>query len=460
MGRTWWTVVAACVALLAAGCGRSGGSNADSATSTTAPASTTASVDFGSLTNVCQPGRATGATARGVTDGEIRIATFSDAGFAGRPGLNQELFDTAEVFSKWCDDAGGINGRKIVVDERDAALTNYKPKILESCQQDFFMVGGGAVFDNTGVEDRLKCLLPDIAGFVVTAEARGADLLVQPLPNPADALQLGDLRWLARKYPASTNRVGILTGNLPTTVTVAKQDKEGIESLGWKVAYNDQYPAAGPTSWAPYVQAMRDKGVKDLIWVGEPENLAKLEQAMVDANFGVSWVRADPNHNDKKLIELAGPAVKDTCVWSSFVPFESAKSSPAMQQYLNAFARYKPNAKTKAYLGLQAWSSWLLFAQAARDCGSNLTRTCVFDNAKKVHAWTGGGLHAQSDPGSDKGSSCFLVLHATPTGFVRADINPNRGIYNCRPENGYALKGDYGKGVTLADVGKSLNELK
>ena len=163
MGRTRWTVVAACVALLAAGCGRSGGSNADSATSTTAPASTTASVDFGSLTNVCQPGRATGATARGVTDGEIRIATFSDAGFAGRPGLNQELFDTAEVFSKWCDDAGGINGRKIVVDERDAALTNYKPKILESCQQDFFMVGGGAVFDNTGVEDRLKCLLPDIA---------------------------------------------------------------------------------------------------------------------------------------------------------------------------------------------------------------------------------------------------------------------------------------------------------
>jgi hypothetical protein len=462
MGRIRWIIVALCVAVIAAGCGRGSDSSADDddpTTSTSTGASGNAA-EFGSLTNVCQPGDAAGAPAPGVTDGEIRIATFSDAGYAGRPGLNQELFDTAAVFSQWCNDAGGINGRKIVVDERDAALTNYKPKILESCQQDFFMVGGGAVFDNTGVEDRLKCLLPDIAGYVVTPEARGADLLVQPLPNPINALQIGDFRWLGKKYPGSTDHVGILTGSLPTTAIVARQDKEGVESLGWKVVYDDQYPPTGPTSWAPYVQAMKDKGVEGLIWIGEPENLAKLEQAMVDASFSVSWVRADPNHNDKKLIELAGPAVKDTYVWSSVVPFDDAENSPAMQQYLDAFAKYSPDAKTKAYLGLQAWSSWLLFAQAARDCGSDLTRKCVYENAKKIHAWTGGGLHAQTDPGATKGSGCFVLLHATPNGFVKADIDPNEGIYNCDPKNGYVLKGDYGKGITFADVGGSISDLK
>ena len=40
-----------------------------------------------------------GSPAQGVTPAEIKIGTISDPGFAGRPGLNQELFDTATVFA-------------------------------------------------------------------------------------------------------------------------------------------------------------------------------------------------------------------------------------------------------------------------------------------------------------------------------------------------------------------------
>ena len=79
---------------------------------------------------------------------------------------------------------------------------------------------------------------------------------------------------------------------------------------------------------------------------------------------------------------------------SVFYPFEDAKKNPPPQQYLDAFEQYLPNGKAKAYLGLQAWSAWLLFAKAAKECGADLTRKCVYDNAKKVTDWTGGGLHA------------------------------------------------------------------
>ncbi len=447
------------VALTAAACGRSDTSSSPGSTTTTgkqagAPAS------FGTLKNVCQPGNAKGATAQGVTDDSIRVATFSDRGFAGRPGLNQELFDSGEVFSKWCNAAGGINGRKLVVDERDAALTDYKARVVDSCQSDFFMVGGGAVFDDTGVKDRLECMLPDLAGFVVTPIARASDLLIQPLPNPPGALQIGDIRWLGKKFPASTQHIGMLTGDLATTEKVSMDDREAIESLGWKVVYDDKYPAAGGVSWTPYVQALRDKGVRGLMWTGEPEGLAKLEQAMADANYSVDWIRTPPNHNDQNLIDVGGAALKSTYVWSMFVPFEDAKSSPAMQQYLDLFAKYKPGAKTKAYLGLQSWSAWLLFAQAARDCGSHLTRTCVYDNAKKVHDWTGGGLHAQTDPGANSGSACFLLLKATPQGFVRVDVGANTGIYNCSPKNAYFTKDRSDVGIHLADVGKTMQDLK
>ncbi len=459
MGRMRAAAVVVCIGLVAVSCSRE--SSGDGSAETTAPSgAAAAAADFGTLKNVCQPGDASGATAQGVTDDSIRVATFSDRGFAGRPGLNQELFDSAEVFAKWCNDAGGINGRELVVDERDAALTNYQARMVESCQQDFFIVGGGAVFDNTGVKDRLECMLPDIPGFVVTPEARGSDLLVQPLPNPPGALQIGDLRWLDQRFPDSTEHVASLTGDLPTTVKVANDDREGAESLGWKFVYTDVYPAAGNVSWAPYVQALKDKGVRALMWVGEPEGLAKLEQAMADANYSVDWIRSPPNHNDPTLVEVAGPALKNTYVWSSFVPFEDAEDEPAMQQYLDLFEKYKPDAKTTAYLGLQSWSAWLLFAQAARDCGSDLTRTCVYNNAKNIHDWTGGGLHARTDPGANTGSGCFVMLRATPQGFVRADIDPNDGIYNCSKKNAYFVEEGSDEGVKLEDVGKTLKDLE
>jgi ABC-type branched-subunit amino acid transport system substrate-binding protein len=457
-------VTAILAALALAACGRSSSpaSSGVSTSSTTAGSATptAATGDFGTLKDVCQKGSAAGSTDQGVTPTAIKIGTFADPGFAGRPGLDQELFDTAEVFSKWCNAAGGINGRKIDVDEHDSALFDVQAKMVEACQNDFFLVGGGAVFDNQGVKTRLQCLLPDIPGYMVTAEARGADLKVEPLPNPIDNLAVGEYRWLGKKYPTSTKKVGIITGDLPTTITVAKQAEEAVKKLGWDVVYNDQYPSTGPTSWAPYAQAMKDKGVQGVIWVGEPENLAKLETDMKAIDFAPQWVRADTNHYDQKLLDTGGDAIANTFIPSSFVPFQQAAKSPAMQQYLDEYAKYKPSAKAKALLGAQAWSAWLLFAESAKACGANLTRKCVYDNALKVHNWTGGGLHAPTDPGADKGSQCFTLLEGGNGTFKVVNVGQNATGFNCSPQNRMALTGNYGKGVKLSDVGKTINDLK
>ena len=140
---------------------------------------------------------------------------------------------------------------------------------------------------------------------------------------------------------------------------------------------------------------------------------------------------------------------------SSFYPFEKANKSTATGQYLEAFKQYKPGGKNKTYLGLQAWSAWLLFAKAAKECGNDLTRKCMYDNAKKVTSWTGGGLHATTEPGAGTSSDCFALEQATPSGFkLVTDTKPNDGIFNCSPKNVYTLKGDYGKGVTLAGRGQ------
>ncbi len=463
MRRFRWLAFACVIALLAAACGRSDTQTGGGETSSTSTKSESAAASgaFGTSDVVCQDGSPSGSPAQGVTPTDIRLATFSDPGFAGRPGLNQELFDAATVFADWCNEAGGINGRKIVVDERDAKLTDVNARMVESCAQDFMVVGGGAVFDQQGVESRLTCLMPEIAGYSVSPQARGADLLAQPVPNAVDTIPIGDYQYLEKKYPQAVKAYGVLTGDLDTTKLVSQAQDEAAKSLGWNKVYDDVYAAAGVTSWTPIAQQLKDKGVKGLIWTGEPENLGKLLVALQEIGYSLDFIRTDANHYDQKLIDTGGAAVKNVYVRSAFAPFELASKNQPTQEYLDLFKKYLPNGKSEAYLGMQAWSAWLLFAQAANDCGNDVTRKCVYDNAKAVTSWTGGGLHAETDPGAGTAGECFTFFEATPSGFeVVSDLKPNDGIFRCEKNSVYKLTGDYGQGVTLADVGKTEADFK
>ena len=86
---------------LTAACGRSGGGpstpNQSASAATQSTSSSANAGTFGSLKNICGPGSASGATARGVTNSEIQLATFSDTGNTYEPGLEQEFSTRATL---------------------------------------------------------------------------------------------------------------------------------------------------------------------------------------------------------------------------------------------------------------------------------------------------------------------------------------------------------------------------
>ncbi len=409
---------------------------------------------FGDLGVVCGPaadGAELTATDTGVTADSIQISTVSDPKFAGRPGLNQELFDTAEAFSAWCNEKGGINGRQIDLKERDAELTQFQREVIAACSEgDFMMVGGGAVFDDVGQVERLDCELPTVAGYVVTAVAAEADLTYQPVPNPAGFLPVGDLTYLAEQFPETTKNVGVLTGDIATTVVVGERYKEGIAQpqLGWDVVYDATYPAGGVDNWRPYIEEMQSKGVQGLIWVGEPVNLGKMLAEAEGLEFDLTWIRTDANHYDPKLTAEAGAAADGVYVRSVFAPFLDGAVEPdsASQQYIDLIDQYDEGG-IKAYLGVQGLSGWLLFATAARDCGAELTRDCVFEKIGAYTEWSGGGLHAPIDLTTGRGGDCYNLYVVEGGEFTLADIGANNGIYNCDAANITELTGDYGQGA-------------
>ncbi|UGQ12336.1 ABC transporter substrate-binding protein [Yinghuangia sp. ASG 101] len=451
----------AMAALLAAGCADRGGSDGEGGAAPAPQATTAASADFGDLKNVCRPGDPSGSSAQGVTDDAIKVGVMSDVGFT----KNQEFVDAAKVFTSWCNEAGGINGRKLVANTRDTKMVEVRQRVAEACREDFALVGGGASLDGMGVKDRLSCLLPDFPAQSSSAEADGSDLQVRSQAKPISyAPYAGFYHWLIQEaLPQSAGAIGIINGDSPVTKVLGDKAVESLRSAGGTVVYDDLYPASGVTDWTPYAQKIKEKNVRGLVFYGSYAQLAKLEQSLTSLGHKADWIDANNNAYNPAFIELAGNQVLATqnnvADLVGVAPLENAASNPATQRVLDLYAKYAPGAKV-TLPSLRAFSAWLVFAKSAASCGDELTRKCVYDAARGETAWTAGGLQAPLDLSvNDPAQACFNAVQATPEGWRPADFRPDKGDYRCDVPSP-KLTGAYAQPTTLADVGKSLADLK
>src|SRR5580692_7947804 len=181
-------------------------------TSTTAAAATSASSSSGvwpGVGKICEPGPGGASSVRGVGDKSINIAVFNDASNTILPGLEVEFIEQATAFADWCNAAGGIDGRKIVIDNRDAALFNAAQQATAACQIDFMAVGGGMALDQPAVPIREQCGLGQISGYVVSNASDLASLQVDPSGINSDSATSGWFGALAKAYPKAVKKAGM-----------------------------------------------------------------------------------------------------------------------------------------------------------------------------------------------------------------------------------------------------------
>lgn len=455
-------VAATALVLLVAGCGRAGSPGREEGENNGA-GGVTASVsgDFGDLQNVCHGGTASGAPVQGISAEGIKLGVFTDMGFS----KDSELPDAAKVFTSWCNAAGGINGRKLIPNIHDTKLMEVRQRMLDACRDDFALVGGGAGLDGLGVRDRLSCLLPDFPAQGTMASSVRSDLQVGVGSSGAAPYNpyTGYFDWLTKqKHPDSSGAIGIITGDSPISKPLADKYTESLTAGGAKVVYSDLYPAAGVPDWTPYAQSVKSKGVRGLIFIGEFRSLAKLENVLTAMDYKLDWIDANSNSYNSSFLDLAGSSLSaqhNYADLSGTAPVESADDVPAVKQLKSLFAKYAPG-KDLTFPAIRAFQAWLLFAKSASSCGDQLTRKCVYTAAVQESAWTGGGLLAPADVSPNgKESTCFNVVEATPDGWKPADFGPDTGPFRC-DMTPYVYKNDYGHPMTLADVGKTMEDLK
>jgi hypothetical protein len=436
-------------AVILAGCGRSSGPGkapapSSGATRTSAAAAAAPAGTFGDLGRICGPGNPAPLTGRGLSGTTIHVGTLADPGSTITPGLEQEYFDVAKAFTKWCNAAGGINGRTIVVDEYDAKLFNGASQIISACAKDFMLVGGGNAFDAVDVKPRLACKLPQIPALDVSPGAGLAALQVQPTSNSPTHYSVGALRLLADAYPAAKQGLGIGSTNVASLSPQGRYAKQAWESLGYKVTTVQEKPTF-VTNFRPYMEQLRTSGAKAYDEIVSQDPTPEVN-AMHDIGYTPSFVLWDIQFYDPKSVTAAKTvSFPPSYVGLGALPAELVDDYPVLQQIRSIMNAGVAEPKFTSFTGLGI-SAWTLWAKSATECGTDLTTQCILAKAGSHPDWDAGGLFPPNStiPGKQTQSDCLLIVRLTPQGFVydKKVTQPNRGPYNCDPRNLVKVSGN------------------
>jgi ABC-type branched-subunit amino acid transport system substrate-binding protein len=260
----------------------------------------------------------------------------------------------------------------------------------------------------------------------------------------------------AKKYQAEAiGKPAIIYGDFVSTKMVAEQIKGTMAALGgFGEPLMIPTNPAGEANWTPFAQQLKNEGITMLSVVGEPGNMILLYKAMREVGYVPDLVLNDANHYSEQIVaEGNAEATEGLRVRTVYSPFEEADQNPALATFLEMMATYNPDGRI-AGLGQQAVSAMLLFVQSANACldtnDNVLERECVLAEAKKVTSWTAGGLHAESNPGSNEPPRCGLIMGVVDGTWQR--VYPERGSaddngngWRCdEAEGAVAIEGDFG----------------
>ena len=275
-------------------------------------------------------------------------------------------------------------------------------------------MGDGSLGDAAGVEDRLACGLPSFNAFTASPQTQDAELQWAVQPNQTDQMNPGPpIGLVGQTFPGVLDGFGSLVAG-EGLADYQDRLEQGVVKLGGTPVYDGIFSSGGESSWAPFVERITDSGTRLLYWIGDEYNLTALIQAMNTADQFPDVVFTSPNIYTQTFLESAGElADGHVYVYSLSIPFEEADENPVMQQFIDIMSTYKADAPL-THLSVTGFSAWLYFAEAAKACGSDLTRECLATQAEAITSWDAGGIQVTTNPGENRISDCAVLLRRDP----------------------------------------------
>jgi ABC-type branched-subunit amino acid transport system substrate-binding protein len=363
----------------------------------------------------------------GVTDSEITIGNASDIS-GPVPGLFESSQDAVKAYVAYFNSTSDICGRKLKLasyDTRTDAGADQQA-YTKGCAEVFAMVGSMGAFDSGGAATAQSCGLPDIRSAAVTKDRNACTTCF-----PAQSVNTGEWEnapgeFIKANYPDTVAHAGLLYLNAGAAAENGPVEVNAMTKQGLHFDVVQAIDVA-EFNYAPYAQALKDKGVKVVLWVGSYQHSLKLAQAMAQIGYKPDLFLRDPTDYIPDFVETGGDAVDGTVVFLNFVPFEEASTNKEMQLYTSWLQQVSPGA-SPTFFGVFSWSAARLFVEQSIKLGGKLSRPTLVSSLSKVDNWTANGMTAPQHVGSKRTGDCwrFIQLNGgtwSPVGGTKYSCN-------------------------------------
>ncbi len=361
----------------------------------------------------------------GVTSSTITLANVSDIS-GPVPGIFESSRQATKAYISYFNATQKLCGRSIKLLELDsrADAGADQQAYARACTETFAAVGSMSAFDSGGAATAEKCGLPDIRSTAVNPERSKCKTCFA-----AQSLAPGLVPDSIPDYFTSINKdatqhAALLYVNAGAAPPNAASFKKAWETRGWKVDYFQGIDVA-EFNFAPYVQQMKDKGIKLVYYVGPYQTTIKIQQAMKQQGFKPDIYFQDATIYDAKYVQQAGDVAEGAYVYSSTVLFTDT-SNKEMQLYRAWLEQVSPGADPN-FFGAYSWSAARLFFENALGLGGDLTRSSLIGAVSKVNNWTGNGLHGPQTVGGKATGKCVKIIQYTGGSWKQV----SKGDYLC-----------------------------
>jgi branched-chain amino acid transport system substrate-binding protein len=395
------------------------------------------------------PGGPNTASDVGVTPTEIRIGNITAVngvlGDAFAPSLRG-----LQAFVDYTNAKGGVNGRKLVLvscDDREDRTRNLQcaQKAVEQDKVFAFIAnnsrseGGSAPYINgKGVPVFMDIPITN----AVNRFPHFWSMYPQWYPRDGKAvgykgkvyLPSGNYRWFKQNVGAKKAAV-FFYGEISESSQAGAFIKKGLELEGFQVtSYSINF--ANPSFDQPVLTMQRDG--TDLIYDAMDDGANRkmcdsMQRYNLKVKAKVSTVVA--------YGQSVGENFSQTCRDSYFIAGDTATysdtSNPAVKEFRDAFAKYKPGAELHQW-SLEGWKAGRAFVDAVKSMGPNVTRKGLEDWLRGLNRYQNGGLSdagdwqpMQAEYDKGVGEDCFTIAQWSD---ASKGWTQKAGINNCVPD--------------------------
>lgn len=372
-------------------------------------------------TTVGTSGSNSSSTAQGVTPTTITLGQIADIS-GPIPGLMQGTSFGIDAWAAEVNSEGGIDGRKIVIDHKDSALscTAYTNGITSLLKSTFAIVGSASAVDSCGATVvKANPAVPVIPAFFVSTNWSFSNV-IPPIPQPPGWSTTSFL-WIKAKFGAAAVQK---YADLYSTGTQMGFDENtaAAEAVGYKLVYSRGIGYT-ETNFTSDILRMKAEGVQVVNLIDDAVNqVASFEDQAAQQDFHPDAVISYAyDHNLFK--EVGNPAdVNNLYLPNTSVLYlgEDAGTVPEIGTMTSWLQKTHPGAPVSLYV-FEGWISGLLFQQAMASSGKTPSQARLLTALTNTKSFSADGLLPPGNVGEKIPNNCVVMTGVRDGKFVRLD---------------------------------------